>query len=152
MSKMGLHDPFGHLKHKFLSKERPGIKLTIWFPTIKNQESTQFSYVQVMCDIPLESSWRGLQLCFRPHLDLRSTHKVITSQSCESPNFGNFKTPIWESRDKKSFGCEPHGMERCRVYYKGEGGGFPQVWAMMNLVSPSSPMARPSTKNAPTKH
>jgi hypothetical protein len=25
-------------------------------------------------------------------------------------------------------------MERCRVYYKGEGGGFPQVRAMVNLV------------------
>jgi hypothetical protein len=25
-------------------------------------------------------------------------------------------------------------VERCRVYYKGEGGGFPQVWAMVNLV------------------
>jgi len=23
------------------------------------------------------------------------------------------------------------------VYYKGEGGGFPQVWAVVNLVSPS---------------
>jgi hypothetical protein len=25
-------------------------------------------------------------------------------------------------------------VERCRVYYKGEGGGFPQVWAVVNLV------------------
>jgi hypothetical protein len=25
-------------------------------------------------------------------------------------------------------------VERCRVYYKGEGGGFPQVRAMMSLV------------------
>jgi len=28
-------------------------------------------------------------------------------------------------------------MERHRVYYKGEGGGFPQVRAMMSLVSPN---------------
>ncbi len=27
-------------------------------------------------------------------------------------------------------------MQRCRVYYKREGGGFPQVRAMMNLVCP----------------
>ncbi len=26
-------------------------------------------------------------------------------------------------------------MERHRVYYKGEGGGFPQVRAMVNIVS-----------------
>jgi hypothetical protein len=26
-----------------------------------------------------------------------------------------------------------------RVYYKGEGGGFPQVWAMVSLVNPNCP-------------
>jgi len=30
-------------------------------------------------------------------------------------------------------------MERCRVYYKGEGGGFPQVWAVVSLVCPYCP-------------
>jgi hypothetical protein len=30
-------------------------------------------------------------------------------------------------------------VERCKVYYKGEGGGFPQVRAVMSLVSPSYP-------------
>jgi hypothetical protein len=29
MFKMGLHDPFGHLKHKLWPKERPGVKLII---------------------------------------------------------------------------------------------------------------------------
>jgi hypothetical protein len=29
MSKMGLHDPFGHLKHKLWPKERLGVKLAI---------------------------------------------------------------------------------------------------------------------------
>jgi len=28
-------------------------------------------------------------------------------------------------------------MEKHKVYYKGEGGGFPQVRAVVNLVSPS---------------
>jgi hypothetical protein len=39
-------------------------------------------------------------------------------------------------------------VERCRIYYKGEGGGFPQVWAVLNLVSLNLPMARPNTKSA----
>jgi hypothetical protein len=26
-----------------------------------------------------------------------------------------------------------------KVYYKGEGGGFSQVWAVVNLMSPSCP-------------
>ncbi len=37
-------------------------------------------------------------------------------------------------------------VERHRVYYKGEGGGFPQVWVMMSLVNPSLPMAHLSIK------
>jgi hypothetical protein len=39
---------------------------------------------------------------------------------------------------------------RHRLYYKGEGGGFPQVQAVGSLVSPSLPVARPSTKSAQT--
>jgi len=30
-------------------------------------------------------------------------------QSCRSPNFGNFETPIWDSQDKMPFGCGPRG-------------------------------------------
>ncbi len=43
-------------------------------------------------------------------------------------------------------------VERHIVYYKGEGGGFPQVWAAVSFVSLSLPMARPSTKSVPTMH
>ncbi len=46
-------------------------------------------------------------------------------------------------------------METHIVYYKGEGGGFPQVQAMVSLgsiVSPSLPMVCPNTKSAPTMH
>jgi hypothetical protein len=43
-------------------------------------------------------------------------------------------------------------VERHRVYYNGEGGGFPQVQAVVSLVSPSLPMARPSTKSGQTMH
>jgi hypothetical protein len=30
-------------------------------------------------------------------------------------------------------------VKRRKVYYKGEGGGFPQAWAVVNLVCPSCP-------------
>jgi len=43
-------------------------------------------------------------------------------------------------------------VERHIVYYKGEGGGFPQVRAVVNLVSPSLPMARPNIKSALIMH
>jgi len=48
------------------------------------------------------------------------------------------------------FGCGP--MARHKVYYKGEGGGFPQVQAVVSLVSLSLPVARPCTKNAQIMH
>ncbi len=38
--------------------------------------------------------------------------------------------------------------ERQRVYYMGEGGGFPQVQAVVSHVSPELPVACPSTKGA----
>ncbi len=56
-------------------------------------------------------------------------------QSRGSPNCGNFETPTWESWNKRPFGCGP--MESCKVYYKAEGGDFPQVQATVSLVSPS---------------
>ncbi len=40
-------------------------------------------------------------------------------------------------------------MERHKVYYEGEGGGFPQVWAVVSFVSSNLPMTCPNTKSAP---
>jgi hypothetical protein len=72
-------------------------------------------------------------------------------QSCRSPSCENFGTLTWESWDKKNH-LDVAPMERRKVYYKGEGGDFPQVWVVMSLVSPRLPMVNPSTKNAPIMH
>ncbi len=69
-------------------------------------------------------------------------------QSCESPNCANFKTPTWESQDKMTFGL----VAKHKVYYKGKGGGFPQVRAVVSLVSPSLPVASLNTKSVLTMH
>jgi hypothetical protein len=61
-------------------------------------------------------------------------------QNCKNPNF----------RTKCHLDVAP--MERQKVYYKGEGGGFPQVRAVMSLVSLNLPMACPSTKNVQIMH
>jgi hypothetical protein len=71
----------------------------------------------------------------------------MTSQSPGSPNRDNFRTPPWESWDKKPFGCGCGGVIQ-RILY-GEGGGFPQVRAMVSLVSLESFLAYPNTKGAP---
>ncbi len=90
MSIISSHDPFGHLKHKLWPKEGSRVKLTIWFLTIKSQESFRFPCVQVVCNIPLESSWRGLQLFFKPHPNQRSAREVMGLQSRGSPSYENF--------------------------------------------------------------
>jgi hypothetical protein len=87
---MTSHEPFGHLQHKLWAKEGLGVKLAVWLPTTKSQESTRSWYVQIECDTLLESSWGELQVCFRPHPNPRSEPGVISSQSPGSPNRDNF--------------------------------------------------------------
>jgi hypothetical protein len=115
---MASYDPFGHLQHKLWSKERPGVKLAIWLPTTKSRESPWSLCVQVECDTPLKSSWRGLQLCFRLHPNRRSELGVMSFQSLGSPNRDSFGTPPWKSRDKKPFGCRSRGRTQ-RILYGG---------------------------------
>ncbi len=43
-------------------------------------------------------------------------------------------------------------MERHKIYYKGESGGFPQFQAVVSLVSLNLLVARPSTKSVQTMH
>jgi hypothetical protein len=145
---MGLHDPFGHLQHKLWPKERPGIKLAISLPTTGNQESTPFPCVQVACNTSLESSRQGLQLRLRPHPNLRSSQEVIVSQSCGTSSLGDSRLPFGSPGTKSHSDATPAG--RCRIYYTGEGGGFPRVRVVLSLVSLRSPVASPNTKGAPT--
>jgi hypothetical protein len=139
MFKMCSHDPFGHLKHKLRSKEGPEVKLTVWLPTTKSQESPRFPCVKMVCDIPLKSSWRGIQLFLRPHFNQRYACKVT-----EVPILGISRLPFGSPGTKCHL--DVGLMERHKVYYKGEGDGFPQVWAVVNLVNPSLPVFHPNTK------
>jgi hypothetical protein len=67
-------------------------------------------------------------------------------QGRKRPNFGNFRSPGTKCH------LDVGLVERHKVYYKGEGGGYPQVWAVVNLMSLSFPVVRLSTKNAQTMH
>jgi hypothetical protein len=75
------------------------------------------------------------------------------SPSCanfRTPSCGNSGTPTWESWTKCHLDVAP--VKRLKKYYKGEGGGFPQVWVVVSLVNPRLPVARLSTKSAQTMH
>ncbi len=123
---MGLHHPFGHLKHKLWLKEGPKVKLASWLSTTKSWESTRFPCVKVVCDIPLKSSRRGLQLCFRPHPKIT---KVLTLTILRL-SLGSLGT-----KNHLDVGF----VDRHRIYYKGEGDGFPQVRVMVSFVSLNCP-------------
>ncbi len=52
----------------------------------------------------------GYNFAFKPHLHRRFAHKVMGPQNCESPNLKKLKIPTWESQNKMTFGCWPHGQ------------------------------------------
>jgi hypothetical protein len=118
MSKMASHEPFGHLQHKLWSKERSGVKLTVWLPATKSRESTRPRCVQLECNTPLKSSRGELQLCFKPRPNRRSEQKVMMSQSPMSLSRDSFGTAPCESWDKKPFGCGCGGVTQ-RILYGG---------------------------------
>jgi hypothetical protein len=110
--------------------------LPIWLLTIKSQKFPWLPCVKVACDILLESSQRGLQLCFRPHLNWRFAHKVTGFQNYKSPNFV-MGIPNESPKTKWYLGVGPVAMHK--IYNKGEGGGFPKSmswWVLWVRICP----------------
>jgi hypothetical protein len=144
MFKMNLHDPFGFLKHKLWPKERSKVKLLIWLLTTKSQESPWF----LACKWHATYLWKALDEGYNFVLDLTSIGgmhtKLWASKIARVPILGISGLPL------KSLGTGP--MARHKEYYKGEGGGFVQVRAMVSLVSPCLFVARPCTKNVSIMH
>jgi hypothetical protein len=139
MSKLDSNWPFAHLQLKLWAKEGPGVKLAVWLPTTKSRESTSSRRLQQECDTGLESSQQELKLWFKPRPDPSSGREVMIPQSPGSPNRDSFRTVsglLLGSRGKKSH-LNVASARSCKEYYKGEGGGFPRVRAVVSQVSPS---------------
>jgi hypothetical protein len=72
-----------------------------------------------------------------------ASRSEVCSQSYGAPKLR--EVPIWaiSGLPLGSPGTKNHldvgPVERCKVYYKGEGGGFPQVRAVVSLVCPCCP-------------
>jgi hypothetical protein len=88
---MGLHDPFGYLKHKLWPKERLGVKSTIWLLTTKSHDSLIPLCVGGVPHIVGKLLTKATTL-----LETSSQSKVCT-QSYGSPKLQ--KTQFWEFRD-----------------------------------------------------
>jgi hypothetical protein len=115
---MASHWSFGHLQPKLWAKEGPGVKLVVWLPTTKSQESTSSRRLQMECDGALKSSRGELKLWFRPHSNQRLEPRFVSVQSPGNPTRDSFRTPTWESREKEPFRCSSHG-ELQRILYGG---------------------------------
>jgi hypothetical protein len=120
----------------------------IWFPTTKSQESTRPPCVQVVCN----TLWKALDKSYNFALDLILIkglsvelwlHKVmgVPTLVVLGLSFGSPKT-----KSHLDVGL----TKRCKVYYMGEGDGFPRVQVVVSFVSPGSFVACPSTKGVPT--
>jgi hypothetical protein len=133
---MPSHWRFGHLQPKLWAKEGPGVKLTIWLPTIKSQESTFSQRPIWACNMALERSRRGLQLWFRPRHYPTLQSGVMAVQSSGSPA-GTISGLHFGSPGNLCHSDVASVTSR-REYYMGEGGGFPRVRVVVSLVCPSA--------------
>ncbi len=133
---MCLHDPFGHLKHKLWLKQRLGIKLTILFLTTKSQELPRFLYVQVACDILLKKALDDSYNFASNIISIEGPHaKLWVPKVTGVIGVGISGLPLGSPNTKWHLGAS--SVAKHKVYYKGEGGGLPQVRVVVSLVSPS---------------
>ncbi len=96
--------------------------------------------------------WKTLNKGYKFGLDLipiGDLHKKLwTCKIAGVPTLAILGFSLSSPRTKSQLDATP--VRRCRVYYMGEGGGFPQVQVVVSLVTLRSPVARPNTKGAPT--
>jgi hypothetical protein len=138
---MGLHDPFGWLKHKLWLKERSRVKLAIWLSTTKSRELPWFPYVQVACNILLESLKKKGHTFALDLISIEGLHtKLWASKIAGVPILKISKLPFGSPRTKWHLGAGH--VAKHKIYYKKEGCGFPQVWVVVSFVSPCLPMIR----------
>jgi hypothetical protein len=102
----------------FKKKTTPFWILKRLVSTTKSRELTRPRCMQVECNIMLESFWRKLQLCYKPHPNQRFEQRVMSTQNCRNPNRDSFGILPWESRDKKPFRCRGR-REAQRILYGG---------------------------------
>jgi hypothetical protein len=144
MSRMGSHDPFGHLKHKLWPKEWSEVKLAIWLLTTKGANCLDF----LACRWRVTYHWEALNKGYNFVIDFISIKVLHTKLWAPKVvgvlTLGILGLPLESPGTKWYLGVSP--MARHIVYYKREGGGFPQVQVVVSLVSSCLLVARSCTK------
>jgi len=133
---MASHWQFRHLQPKLWAKEGPGIKLAVWLPTTKSQESTSAWRRLEECDTALKSFRQELRHWCRTCPDSSLGRGAMAVQSSGS-RAGTLSRLHFGSPNKMCHSDVASATNR-REYYMGEGGGFPWVRAVVSLVCPSA--------------
>jgi hypothetical protein len=150
MSWMGSHDPFGSLKHKLWPKK--GRESNCQFDSRPLKVNNFLDFLGYRWRATYH--WKAFDEGYNFALDLTSIgvfhEKLWASKVTGVPILGISGLPSGSLRTKWHLGAGPMAMHR--LYYKEEGGGFPQVQAMVSLVSSCLLVVRPCTKSVPTLH
>jgi hypothetical protein len=139
---MASHWPFGHPQPKLWAKEGLGVKLTVWLPTTKSRESTL--RVQHVVGKSSTRATTLVQTLLRSDFAVGS-YELPKSRDSTQDNFGTISGLQLGSPGKKSH-FDVASVERHREYYKGEGGGFPRVRAVVSQVNPNARGLSPTPK------
>jgi hypothetical protein len=149
MSEMGSHVAFEYLKHKLWPKEGSRVKVPIWLPTTKSQKSPLiylcagdmpniFGKILTRAIILLWTSFQ-LKVC-------KKNYRPLKLQEYQFQEFWNSR--LGNPKTKWHLSVTPMAKHKD----KREGGGFPQVRAMVSLVNPCMLVVRLCTKNVWIKH
>jgi len=103
------------------------------------------------CRSSATHSWKALKENYKFALNLipiRSMSKKLWSLKILEVQTRTISGLLLGSRRTKSH-SDVGAVERHKIYYMGEGGGFPRIQAVVSQVSPELPVACLSTKGAP---
>jgi hypothetical protein len=104
-----------------------------------------------VCKWSVIHRWKALEESYKFSLDLIpiiDLNKELWPCKVSGVQTGTVSKLFLGSLETKSH-SDVDVVERCRDYYMGEGGGFPQVRAVVSFVSAELPVACLSTKGAP---
>jgi hypothetical protein len=93
-------------------------------------------------------SWKALKESYKIASELipiRGLSKKLWMPKVSGVQTGTISRLLLGSPGKKCH-SDVASVESCREYYKGEGGGFPRVRAVVNQMSPRLPVTCPNTK------
>jgi hypothetical protein len=150
MSEMGSHDPFGNFKHKLWRKK--GQKSNWQFDSRPLKIGNRPDFL--VCRWRATYYWKVVNKGYNFAWNLISIKGLHTNlwapKVARVPTLGISGLPLGNPGTKCHLGVGPMAIHR--VYYKGEGGGFPQVRAVVSLVNLCLFIVCPNTKNTQSTH